>query len=112
MSPAVIKLRRRMLRYDFCLGAAGFDTILHAVANGGDHVAKGFEGRSVGHFASRGHDVKLSVRPSAERFQEAIELAALGEVDHRIAVPRKYFAKIQDIRYMKMGKGIGITVTR
>src|SRR4029077_2553419 len=97
---------------DFGLAVARFDHMLHAAANGRDHVTESFKTRAVGDFASRGHDAKLSVRPSPERFQEAIELAALGEVNHRIAVARKYFAKIEHARHMKMRESIGITIAR
>ena len=89
VAPAGIEFQGGVGGDDFGFGFAFVDQLLNAAADGGDHVAVGFDVCAFEDLAMGGDDVDLIVGPAVQHFDDAVELAVLLRIDFGILSPGK-----------------------
>src|SRR5580658_6879283 len=66
MPPTRVEVSCWMFGQNLALGSACGNQWFHAIPNGHDHVAEGFDRCAVRHLPARWHDAERTIRPSLE----------------------------------------------
>src|ERR1700730_13741843 len=112
MSPLGVEIGRGMIHQHLALGASFVNHMLHAIANGANHIPKRLDTCAIGDWSALWNHRERAVRPRIQRFHEAIERTALGRIDCWIAIAREHFAEIHQLGYVKMRNRVPVAESR